>query len=187
MRNALILTGVWLGILMTAYAIVSWDHGIERLLPVSLLEEQARQAESEYIHPDGLFSLSAPIGWQVERTAEYVEMTDPNASVTVWITAVKSLTLGASLDEARAAANLGATFALASEDAVPGNWTGDDLRVTYVDEAGGRVISAYARRPDQWTVVMLAEGPTRAVEALSENLEWIWSGLAIPASEFQLL
>ena len=50
MRNALILTGLWLGILVTAYAIVFWGNGIERPLPISVLDQQAAKAvESEYV------------------------------------------------------------------------------------------------------------------------------------------
>ena len=65
MKNALILTGVWLGILVTAYAIVFWDQGIDRPLPISVIEQQAELAEPDFIHPDRLFSASAPMGWQM--------------------------------------------------------------------------------------------------------------------------
>ena len=60
MRNALILTGLWLGILITAYAIVFWGNGIDRPLPISVLDQQmATATESEYAQPDGLFKNPA--------------------------------------------------------------------------------------------------------------------------------
>ena len=187
MRNALILTGVWLGILVTAYAIVFWDQGIDRPLPISLLEEQVRMAESEYIHPDRLFSLPIPMGWQLEEDAEYAEMADPNANITVWVVAVDTMELDASLNAAITMVDLGLEFAITS-DALPSDvGEGDDIRVIYQDESEDDVLHARAERSGAITVVMLARGAEKALEALSENLEWMWSELAIPADEFLLL
>jgi len=187
MRNALILTGVWLGILVTAYAIVFWDQGIDRPLPISVLKEQVQSAEPDYIHPDRLFSLPIPVGWQVMEEAEYVQMTDPNESISVWVVAVDTLGLDTSLDAALTLLDLGPEFVLTSA-AVPADaWQGEDVSVIYQRESEDDVVSVRARRPQDWTVVMLTRGPERALDALSENIEWIWSELGIPADEFLLL
>ncbi|MEE8592939.1 MAG: hypothetical protein V3T03_02305 [Candidatus Bipolaricaulota bacterium] len=187
MRNALILTGIWLGILVTAYAIVFWDQGIDRPLPISVLEEQVVPAELEYIHPDRLFSLPIPMGWQVIEEAEYVQLTDPNESILVWVVTVDTLELDTSLDAALTLLDLGPEFVMTSA-AVPADaWTGEDVSVIYQRESEDDVVSVRARRPQDWTVVMLTRGPERALDALSENIEWIWSELGIPADEFLLL
>jgi len=187
MRNALILTGIWLAILVTAYAIVFWDQGIDRPLPISVLQEQVQLAESEYVHPDGLFSLSIPMGWQVEEEAETIQMTDPNANITVWVVAVDTMEFDVSLDAALALVDLGPEFAMTSADVPADAWTGEDVSVIYLSESEDEVVSVRARRPEKWTIVMVARGPERALDALSENLEWIWSELAIPADEFVVL
>ena len=99
MKNALILTGVWLGILVTAYAIVFWDQGIDRPLPISVLEQQIQTVEPEYVHPDGLFSVSIPMGWQMAEDMAIARMTDPNEYATVWIVATDTAGLDDVLDE----------------------------------------------------------------------------------------
>ena len=187
MRNALILTGIWLGILVTAYGIVFWDQGIDRPLPISLLEERVRSAESEYVHPEGLFSLPIPMGWHVEEDVEYAEMTDPNENITVWIIAVDALALDSSLDAALALAELGAEFVMPPSAMLMDAWAGDDTRVIYQSESEDEVLHARAQRPGTIAMVMLARGSEEALEALSENIDWIWSELAIPADEFLLL
>ncbi|MFC2078547.1 hypothetical protein ACFLSZ_01045 [Candidatus Bipolaricaulota bacterium] len=187
MRNALILTGVWLGILVAAYAIVFWDQGIDRPLPISLLEEQVRVSAPEYVHPDGLFSLSVPMGWQVEADIEYAEMTDPNANITVWVIAVNTMDLDVLLNEALALTDLETKFEVTTGGLPEDAWTGEEVSVIYQSEGEGDVLTVRAQRPNQWAVAMLARGPERAIEALSENLEWIWSELAVPADEFLVL
>ena len=176
MRNALILTGIWLGILVTAYAIVFWDQGIDRALPISVLKEQVQSAEPEYIHPDRLFSLPIPMGWQVIEEA-----------ISVWVAAVDTLGLESSLDAVLMLLDLGPEFVMTSA-AVPADaWAGEDVGVIYQRESEDDVVSVRARRPQDLTVVMLARGPEGALDALSENIEWIWSELGIPADEFLLL
>ncbi len=187
MRNALILTGIWLGILVTAYAIVFWDQGIDRPLPISVLEEQVVPVESEYIHPDRLFSLPIPMGWQVIEEAEYVQMTDPNESISVWVVAVDTQELDTSLDAALTLLDFGPEFVMTSAAVSADAWTGEDVGVIYQHESEDDVVSVRARRPQDWTVVMLARGSERALGALSENIEWIWSELGIPTDEFLLL
>ena len=188
MRNALILTGVWLGILVTAYAIVFWDQGIDRPLPISLLEQQVELNESEYVHPDGLFSLQIPMGWQMEEVLEYVWMADPNENIKVWIVATDRMDLDPTLAVTFSLMDAGEDFNMVSSISRPvDEWSGDDVTMTYQSESEDDVVIVRARRPEEWTVMMAARGPKRALDALSENLEWIWSELAIPAAEFQLL
>lgn len=187
MRNALILTAVWLGILVTAYAIVFWDQGIDRPLPISVLQERVQLAEPEYVHPDRLFSLPIPMGWQVIEEAGYVQMTDPNEHVTVWVVAVDTLELEPSLDAAFTLLDLGPEFVMTSAALPSDAWTGEDVNVIYQRESEDDVVSVRARRPQEWTIVLLARGPERELESLSENIDWIWSELGIPADEFLLL
>ncbi len=187
MRNALILTGVWLGILVTAYAIVFWGQGIDRPLPISLLEEQVHSSELEYVHPEGLFSVPILMGWQVEEEVGYVEMTDPNADIAVWVVAVETTELDAALDAALTLVDLGPEFVMTSSDVLADVWAGEDVSVIYQSDGEDDAVLVRARRPEKWTVLLLARGSERALDAFSENLEWIWSELAIPAEELLVL
>lgn len=188
MKNALILTAVWLGILVTAYTIVFWDQGIDRPLPISVLEQQVQSAEPEYIHPDGLFSLRVPMGWRMQEVLEYVQLTDPNENITVWIIATEKMELDVTLVVAFSLLDVGENLKMVSSVSLPVDvWSGDDVAMTYQSENEEEVVTVRARRPEEWTVMMAARGPVGALDALSDNLEWIWSELAIPADELQLL
>ena len=188
MKNALILTGVWLGILVTAYAIVFWDQGIDRPLPISVLEQQVQTVEPEYVHPEGLFSVSIPMGWQMSEDVESARMTDPNESITVWVVATDTAGFEDVSNEAFALVNVGEDFIRIASVSLPaGEWAGDDVSVTYRSESMDDVVFVRAQRPDDWTIFLVAQGPERVLEALSENLDWIWSELAIPADMLKLL
>jgi hypothetical protein len=188
MRNALILTGLWLGILVTAYAIVFWGNGIERPLPISVLEQQGVTAtESEYTQPDGLFSVSIPMGWQVVTDTGYVEMEDPNGTVIVWVAAEDTSTLTETLTDALALAGAGPEFSASSLDLPAEPWDGAPVDVTYRSDASSEIVEIRAERPEGQAVVLLVRGPEKAVAALSDNLDWIWASLAIPANELQII
>ena len=192
MRNALILTGMWLGILVTAYAIVFWDQGIERPLPISILEQQAELAAPDFVHSGGVFSMSVPMGWDMDKVlGVYVHMTDPNAIITVWIIATEEMDLDGTLAVAFSLLDVGddaSEFNMVSSVSLPLDmWFGDDVSMTYQEDGGDDVVSIRARRPNEWTVMMVARGARRDIEALTENLEWIWSELAIPANTAVLL
>ena len=188
MKNALILTAVWLGILVTAYTIVFWDQGIDRPLPISVLEQQVQSAKPDYVHPDGLFSLQIPMGWRMQEVLEYVQLTDPNENITVWIIATEKMELDVTLVVAFSLLDVGEDFYMVSSVSLPPDaWSGDDVAMIYQSENEDEVVTVRARRPDEWTVMMAARGPAGAVEVLTENLGWIWSELAIPADELQLL
>ncbi len=188
MKNALILTAIWLGILVTAYTIVFWNQGVDRPLPISVLEQQVQSAKPEYVHPDGLFSLQIPMGWRMQEVLEYVQLTDPNENITVWVIATEKMGLDAALVVAFSLLDVGENFKMVSSVSLPADtWSGDDVAMTYQSENEDEVVTVCARRPDEWTVMMAARGPERTLDALSDNLEWIWSELAIPAGVFHLL
>lgn len=187
MRNALILTGVWLGILVTAYAIVFWDQGIDRPLPISLLEQETDVAASDIVHPDGLFSLTVPMGWHVVDNVSWVEMRDPNDSIVVWLLAIDSDDLEVAIAEVLEAAAFDDELVLVSQDVIADSWTGQDVHLAYESATGDAVVSLWIQRPEEWTVAMVAQGAPGAMDVLSENLDWIWSELAIPAEELLLL
>ncbi len=187
MRNALILAGVWIGILVAAYAIVFWDQGIDRPLPISVLEQAAEATSSEYIQPDGLFSVSIPAGWAMVENAGYVRLTDPNDVISVWIVAVEGETLEAAVEQALDATGAGMLTMTSTEVIPSGAWSGEETVITYVGDDEAERLRARLQRPEGWTVVMLAQGSAGVLDALAENLDWIWSQLTIPADAILVL
>lgn len=188
MKNALILTGVWLGILVTAYAIVFWDQGMDRPLPISVLEHQAELSEPDFVHPDELFSVSAPMGWHVENGVDIARMTDPNEDVTVQIVFTQSSVLDDVLDEVFTLAGVGDDYSRIASVSLPmGEWLGNDVSVTYRSESADDVIFIRVQRPEDWTLALIAQGKEQMLDVLSDNLEWIWSEVEIPAATAKLL
>ena len=188
MKNALILTGVWLGILVAAYGIVFWDQGIDRPLPISLLEEQAQVAGENYVHPDGLFSASLPVGWQLKDAASIAWMTDPNETIDGWIIASDAAGLDEALSDAFMQIGLEEDYTLVASVSFPiEGWSGAEVQATYRSDSTADVVTIKAQRPADWTILLVARGPGKALDALAENLEWIWTELSIPADELLLL
>ncbi len=187
MRNALILTGVWLGILVTAYAIVFWDQGIDRPLPISILEEQAASMPSEFVHPEGLYSLPIPMGWQVAEDTGDVELLDPNELVTVVVMALEETSFTSALEETFAWMDLSSDEIELSDGDLPDAWMGKPIVLTYATEDAGEAFEIRLQRVDALAVAMVSWGPPNALEALSANLDWIWEGLSVPAEDLLLL
>ena len=187
MRNALILAGVWIGILVAAYAIVFWDQGIDRPLPISVLEQAAEATSSEYVQPDGLFSVSIPTGWAIVENAGYVRLTDPNDVISVWIVAVEDGTLETAVEQALDATGAGMLTMTSTEVIPSGSWSGEETIITYVRDDEAERLHVRLQRPEDWTVVLLAQGSPGALDALLENLDWIWSELMIPADTIVVL
>lgn len=188
MRNALILTGLWLGILVTAYAIVFWGNGIERPLPISVLDQDATSTTaSQYTQPDSLFSVSIPLGWQTIYDAEYLEITDPNRIVSVWVLAENTDSLDEAVQQALTISGEDTDISIGGTDLPSEPWDGTAVSVNLVSSRNDHVISIRAQRPQDWTVIVLSRGSQNALDALSENLDWIWSSLTIPADEVQIL
>lgn len=187
MKNALILTAVWLGILVAAYTILFWDQGIDRRLPISILEQQVESTQPEYVHPDGLFSVPIPLGWHMQQALEYVQMTDPDENIMVWVVAMEAMDLDVCLNQAFAVAAIGPEFSTTSDGMPADDWIGEDISLIYFRTSDDIIVSVRVKRPDQWTIAMVAVGPEHAIEAVSGNLEWIWSQLEIPANQLHLL
>ena len=187
MRNALILTGVWLGILVTAYAIVFWDQGIDRPLPISVLEQAAVTTTSEYVQPDGLFSVSIPAGWAVVEEASYVRLTDPDDSISVWLVAVSAADVETAVEQAIDTTGAGMLTMISTQPIASGPWGGETTAITYVSDSDDGQLRARLQRSEDWTVVLFAQGSEGELDALAQDLDWLWTELTIPADEVVVL
>jgi hypothetical protein len=128
------------------------------------------------------------MGWQLEDAMSPAWMTDPNENIIVWIIASEALEFADALDAAFAQIEIGDDFTMVSSVSLPiGSWSGEDVQATYRSESSDDVVTVMARRPEGWSILLVARGPDGAINALSENLEWIWSELSIPAEELLLL
>ena len=88
MRNAMILLGLWIGIIIAAYSIVYVNNEGPTPVEVSSLE---RVAARTYADPSGRFELVVPIGWRTEEEGGILHLTDPLEEVEGWVVCLDDL------------------------------------------------------------------------------------------------
>jgi len=185
MKNALLLTTIWLAILFAAYAIVYWDQGIDEPFPISVLE-QAKEAS--YADPGGHFSLTIPVGWRVEETDGAVVVQAPDDDLRGWVLAIEGEDLETALEAAwemidpEFAAEAITIEAVDSQDE-----DSHAVIATYDGAAAGETIYAIAQSYDGMAIVLLVRGGSEAAEIYSEDLDEVLDGLVVPAFEATLL
>jgi len=181
MKNALLLTTIWVAILLTAYAIVYWDQGIDEPFPISVLDEEA---EASYVDPDGSFSLTLPLGWDVEPGDVAVELVSPDENLGGWIVSMESDDLEAAVDVAWEMVDPAFDASLLAIEPIEPEQA---VRAVYDGEEAGETIYGIALGADGLVVVMLVRGRAEVAEAYADDLEEVLEGLAVPAYEATLL
>lgn len=88
MKNAMILLGLWIGIILAAYSIAYVDSGGPTPVELSSL---ARIANRTYVDPSGRFELVVPIGWRTAQEGNLLHLTDPLEKVDAWIVPVDDM------------------------------------------------------------------------------------------------
>jgi hypothetical protein len=92
MKNAVLLVGMWVGIILFAYSVVFLQSdGFVRV---------AVPGDAETLDEQIGFALPLPVGWSVTARDGVAEVTSPVAGVEAWVVAVS----GATMDSALAAA-----------------------------------------------------------------------------------
>jgi hypothetical protein len=88
MRNAMILLGLWVGIVLTAYTLVYWNG--DTVSPAQLAQLE-RLAERTYVDSEGRFQVELPPGWRAEQVDLGVHLSDPMDKIEVWVLAIDDL------------------------------------------------------------------------------------------------
>ncbi|MFC2081592.1 hypothetical protein ACFLR0_00200 [Candidatus Bipolaricaulota bacterium] len=185
MKNALLLTTIWLAILFAAYAVVYWDQGIDEPFPVSVLEQGDEVA---YADPDGRFSLTLPIGWDAVEMENAVEILAPGGDLRGWVLAIGGEDLESALKAAWGIIDPGfAAVPVAVEALDPQDDEGTSVIAHYDGKEAGETIYAIAQSHDGTAIVLLIRGSTEAAEIYARDLDGILNGLAVPAFEAKLL
>ncbi|MBU0596165.1 hypothetical protein KJ567_05735 [Candidatus Bipolaricaulota bacterium] len=185
MKNALLLTTIWLAILFAAYAIVYWDQGIEEPFPISVLEQAGEVA---YADPDGSFSLTLPVGWSVEEIENAVLISAPGADLRGWVLAIEGEDLEVALEAAWGL--IDPEFAaepMGLESLDPQDDEGTAVIAHYDGEEAVETIYAVAQSFEGTAIVLLVRGSAEAAEIYATELAEILKGLAVPAFEATLL
>jgi len=84
MRNAMTLFGIWIGIILAAYALVYMGDKGPTPAQLALIE---RMAERTYADADGRFQFEMPLGWRVSEVEDGVYLAGPVNEIEAWIVA----------------------------------------------------------------------------------------------------
>lgn len=181
MKNALILTGMWVAIIIAAYTIVYWDGSTGAWLPITVLQDE--ESSAAYVHPGGEFDVAAPPEWRVIAEERGVRLSSTDDLRTIWIVAVDEEDLCRAIDAARAEMTLDDLSLISSgAPAIDDPCSGTRIRLRFEDETTERVLLARARQEDQWSLVLLAMGSNDEEATLERDVEWIWERLRVPAA-----
>lgn len=82
MRNAVILAGLWVGIILTAFSLVYLGGESPAPAQLALVE---RLAERTYVDPAGQFQFEKPPGWRAAEEDGLIHAVGPLERIEAWI------------------------------------------------------------------------------------------------------
>jgi len=179
MRNAMILLGLWVGIILTAYAIVFVDGGGPTPAQLALAE---RLAERTVVDSEGRFQFEAPPGWRVNREEYGVHLVDPLEKVEAWIAVVDDMAAPRAIRVTcewvdPCVKDAPETF----EELAPPAFAERKVRLTYETGDDGVLSYGIGFVLVGETVVFLVRGDAATCEACADELARIEATLIAPA------
>jgi len=179
MRNAMILTGLWVGIILAAFALVYMDADGPNPGELELL---ARRAERTYVEPDGRYQFEAPAGWRVEETLDGAYLVGPVEQLEAWITIVDDIGVARAIEIGCEIASPcpGKEF-VSFEEEMPPAFAQRKVRIAYEtdDEEVGLYGVGFVLLRE--TIVLVVRGDRTALELRAAELARIEETLAVPA------
>ena len=181
MRNAMILLGLWVGIILAAFALVYVN--VDGPNPGEL-ELLARRVERTYVEPDGRYQFEAPAGWRVEPTPDGVRLVGPVEQIEAWITVVDDIGVARAIEIGCEIASPcpGKEFVSFEEQAPPA-FAQRKVRISYEteDEDAGLYGVGFVLLRE--TIVLIVRGDRTAIELRAAELARIEGTLTAPALE----
>ncbi len=179
MRNAMILLGLWVGIILTAYSLVYIDgNGGPTPSQLALVE---RLAERTYVDPDGRFQFEAPPGWRVEETYDGVHLVDPVERIEAWIVVVGDIGVARAVEIGCEIASPcpGKEF-VGFDELPPPGFAERKVRITYEAEDEQTLLYGVGFVLLRETIVLVVQGNRGVCEQRIGELMTIEESLTIP-------
>ena len=181
MKNAMILVGLWVGIILAAYALVFLDDGGPTPAQIALLE---RVADRTIVGAEGRFQFEAPRGWRITGTDFGVHLVDPLERIQAWIVAVDDMSAPRAIEIACELTNPCPRKELqAFEDERPPEFAERKVRITYETDAEDELFYGISFVRIRETIVLLVRGDREACEERIEELSALEASLVAPATE----
>jgi len=179
MKNAMILVGLWVGIILVAYTLVYVDSDEPTPAQLALLE---RLADRTYVDPDGRFQFEAPPGWRVRENLDGVHLIGPLERIEAWIHVVDDLGVGRAVEIVCEIANPCPDKELAAFDELaPPEFAQRKVKLTYETEDEETLLYGIGYVLVRETVVLIVRGDRLACEQRVADLLRIEESLIAPA------
>ena len=172
MRNALLLAGIWVTIILIAYAVAFLpDRGPSGFVAV------------DRTFASGTLEFPVPAGWSVDETDYGAVITSPVSAVKGWVVAADGDTPEAALADAWAQMNPcpSCTRPVAGPLVVETVWTGQ-TRATFTyapGDDGGRVHGVVLGSAPQWGVLLIETGTDPIPQRVSADRGRIEEGFSV--------
>lgn len=178
MKNAMILVGLWVGIILAAYALVYVDGGGPTPGQLALLE---LRAERTYIEAEGRFQIDLPPGWRVEEDEDAVHLVGPTEQIEAWILAVGSMDGEQAIRTAcERVYPCPGNEITSTEELPPPAFATRKVRFAFATEDENIFLSGVGFESTQETVVLLVRVDLAADEQRIAELAEIEESLAVP-------
>lgn len=170
MKNAVILLGFWLGILLVAYGIAFVDEGRWPAEVVVITEEV-------FVDPGNQYSVPVPNGWTAQQTDHGLHLSGPLEAWDVWVIATDDLGMFRAIDDAWRRVEPCGRFEAVSHEELP-RPSASERRVKVVYSAAD-LDTAYAIGHTSLggTVVLFVCGHGEPLPRIARDLARIEAGL----------
>jgi hypothetical protein len=180
MKNALVLVGLWIGIILTAYTLVYWNN--EALSPAQLALFE-RLADRTYLDATGRFEVELLPGWRAESVDYGVRLIDPVERIEAWVLAVDETAGTEAIDLAWEIADPCFDMESVAFEELPTEGPGEaSVKITYVAEDQNLDAYGVAHVALSGSIVTLVRGDRDVWERRADELKAIEASLTVPAS-----
>ena len=177
MRNAMILLGLWVGIILTAYAVVFTGTDEPTPAQLALLE---RVADRTVVDVERRFQFQVPPGWRVTQMEDGVRLIDPLDQMKVWVVVVDDMAAPRAIRIAcEWMAPCEGEGLESFQELPPPAFAERKVRITYTTDSDIVVYGSGFVRIGE-TVVLLVRADRDAYEARRESLDSIEQTLTVP-------
>jgi len=181
MRNAMVLVGLWVGIILTAFTLVYL--GVDGPAPAQLALVEQR-AQRTYIDAEGRFQFEKPPGWRASSEQGVVYTVGPLERLEAWVFSIEGADITQAAEIACELVDPCPGKEVASvESETPPEFAYAKERITYTIEEEDSFLYAVGFRVEDGALILLVRGDQAQRERRATDLVALEESLRIPDAE----
>lgn len=180
MRNALILVGLWVGIILTAFTLVYLGDEGPTPAQLALIE---RMADRTVVDPEGRYQFELPPGWRVASSGPVTHLAGPLGRMEAWITFVEGADVPQALRALCETVDPCPGKEIEAVDVLdPPAFASAKERITYTTETDEVALYGIGYALSDGTLVLLVRGDPEAVLRRQGELDRLDVSISLPES-----